>query len=267
MMAFFFVKGIDSLNLLKLNKNKYTLNKLSSFIKMVYIFYFFVSVVFMYVSNLKGGITLYSKNAYDNYGAAIEKAYDLDVPIIMLESAVPWHHVLVIRTHPYFNVEKQVPVYKADGKENLCQDPKIKEMQKYVLVDKYNFKIIDYDYLCSRGLLSDLVNRFYSSFLKRTATKIELDGWVDRLKSGVSSAKDFADHLILKKEFFEQRIMDEDFLILLYRALLNRDPDPRGLKYWLNALSGDKDRIDALKSFAHSREFRQLCTKYKIRPF
>ena len=66
------------------------------------------------------------------------------------------------------------------------------------------------------------------------------------------------------QEFENRKLDDTEFVTTAYRAILNREPDPTGLKGWIDALAKGKMRDRVLSGFLKSTEFDGLCKEYRI---
>jgi streptogramin lyase len=110
----------------------------------------------------------------------------------------------------------------------------------------------------------NLVQRFYSVVLERTADEAGLNDWVTQLASGSKTGADIAKGFIFSAEFMKRELSDVDFLEVLYRAFFNREADAGGLNGWLNQLESGTSREDVLDGFLNSAEFKNLADSYGI---
>ena len=85
--------------------------------------------------------------------------------------------------------------------------------------------------------------------------------------SQIQTGADVANGFISSQEFQEKNTSNSDFLLLLYKAFLNRDPDLGGWNTWLAELDAGEDRLEVLNGFIYSTEFFSLCSKYGIKAF
>jgi len=124
--------------------------------------------------------------------------------------------------------------------------------------------------LCSSaayGARSDVeafVTRFYQLCLDRNPEPAGLDGWVNALLAGALTGSDVANGFIFSDEFFAKNTSNEDFVLVLYRAFFDREPDPMGWSGWIGALYGAQNRSFVLDGFISSQEFYNLCAKFGI---
>ena len=99
-----------------------------------------------------------------------------------------------------------------------------------------------------------------------------LNNWTNSLIAGSMTGGDVAYGFIFSLEFTQRNTSNEDFLLILYRAFFNREPDSGGWLNWLNILNsaptGDRTtRESVLNGFIFSLEFEILCSNYGIVPY
>ena len=58
-----------------------------------------------------------------------------------------------------------------------------------------------------------------------------------------------------------QNIYDEDFVVAAYRAILRRDPDPIGMKYYLSRVRRGVSKVQILNQLMKSDESKAINTK------
>ena len=110
------------------------------------------------------------------------------------------------------------------------------------------------------------VARLYLICLQRTEIDREGQlGWVRTIVNGESGGS-VARKFFISKEFENANHSDEAFLTLLYRTVMNREPDEGGMNSWLKAIVSGVPREEIVRGFAGSREFSKLCKDYGIAP-
>ncbi len=112
--------------------------------------------------------------------------------------------------------------------------------------------------------ITKFVSRFYTYCLGRSADKAGLANWVTQLKSGKQNGANVAYGFVFSQEFLNKKLSDEDFVIVMYRAFFDREPDKSGQNNWLKMLADGKSRETVLAGFVNSQEFTTLCEKYGI---
>ena len=115
------------------------------------------------------------------------------------------------------------------------------------------------------GSVEDFVSRFYEVCLSRQPDETGIVKFSSDLKSGVKTGADIAKEIINSNEFKSRNLSNQDYLIVLYKAFFNRDPDEQGFAIWLDRLNKGSSRNYILSGFVNSTEFVNLCRNYNIR--
>ncbi|WP_321311675.1 DUF4214 domain-containing protein [Halarcobacter sp.] len=111
------------------------------------------------------------------------------------------------------------------------------------------------------------VSRFYSYCLGRDADSGGLNDWTYRLLNNISSGSDIAKGFIFSQEFTNKNYSNKEYLIVLYKAFFDREPDQGGYDIWFNDLENNlKTREEVLDGFLGSQEFISLAARYGINP-
>ena len=116
-------------------------------------------------------------------------------------------------------------------------------------------------------MVQDFVSRFYQQCLDREPDRAGLAGWSDGLLDHSLTGADVARGFIFSPEFINKNTSNEEFLIVLYKAFFNRNPDTAGFNGWLAELNNGTDRGAILDGFLYSQEFVGLCQQYGITPY
>jgi N-acetylmuramoyl-L-alanine amidase len=135
---------------------------------------------------------------------------------------------------------------------------------------------IEFDNLCAQagiergtyrpppgGLIHVFVTRLYLTTLGRGPDSTGLSGWVSQLLSGVHGAA-VAYGFIFSTEMEKRNLSDEEFVEILYEALMGRASDPAGLVGWLDVLDRGITRRAVFEGFVYSIEFDNICKEYGI---
>ncbi len=106
--------------------------------------------------------------------------------------------------------------------------------------------------------LDDSITELYQEILGRTPAPYELGGWrfhilANPTASGIGT---FGHALFDSGEYLSKPSTPRAYVTLLYRSILDREPDPGGLQSWLQFLQAQFDT--ALPGFVNSQEFRRL---------
>jgi hypothetical protein len=91
-----------------------------------------------------------------------------------------------------------------------------------------------------------------------------LNYWVNALVDRTMNGSSVVLGFFGSQEFENRKLDDTSFVTTAYRAILNREPDPTGLKSWVDALERGKTREFVLSGFLKSTEFDNLCKEYRI---
>lgn len=114
--------------------------------------------------------------------------------------------------------------------------------------------------------VDDFVTRMYEQCLGRKPDLEGLNGWASQLDNGYMDGASIAESFVFSQEMLKKNLPDEDFLKVLYRAMMGREADTAGLKGWLHQLqNGYMTRSQVTKSFVESVEFTNICNAYSIK--
>ena len=109
------------------------------------------------------------------------------------------------------------------------------------------------------------VERLYSIVLGRQPDPNGIDYWENRMKNGTTAA-DCAAGFFNSDEFRSKQLSDEEYVLVLYRAILGREADPTGLEGWTSSLKDGYPRARVLQGFISSDEFKGICSRYGVTP-
>lgn len=113
--------------------------------------------------------------------------------------------------------------------------------------------------------MTKFVTRAYRLILSREPDDSGLNAWVTQLYTGKNTAADIMYGFTESEEFKDKKLSDEDYISVLYRVVLDREPDGDGIRNWLDVMHGeDATRLEVLKGFIESVEFTKLCERYGI---
>ena len=108
------------------------------------------------------------------------------------------------------------------------------------------------------------VSHFYTYCLNRNGDPKGLNDWtsalIEKRHNGVSILEGF----IYSQEFENKNLSNDDFVEVLYRALLGRSSDSEGKITWVNRLDEGVSKDYVLAGFVYSTEFTKLCESYGI---
>ena len=105
------------------------------------------------------------------------------------------------------------------------------------------------------------IQRVYNKSLNIDPDEKTLNNWADKLVAGTISYEDIVKDIILSKQFNIRNLTDEEYINVLYRAVLDREPDSKGEVHWLKQLK-ILNRKAVLDGFLASAEFKGLVNQY-----
>lgn len=105
------------------------------------------------------------------------------------------------------------------------------------------------------------VERLYSVILNRKADNAGKAGWVSSITSG-ATAYSVAHGFVFSPEFTNKNVSNEEFVRVLYRTVLDRDPDAQGLNAWVGELNRGCSREQVFAGIVKSPEFVRLAAGY-----
>ncbi len=108
------------------------------------------------------------------------------------------------------------------------------------------------------------VERMYTIVLGRAAEAQGLDDWSARLMAKEIDGATLVDMFVNSDEFINRNTSDEEYIKILYRAVLGREADADGLKMWKDMLADDWTRDYILDGLVLSVEFKNICDSYGI---
>ena len=115
--------------------------------------------------------------------------------------------------------------------------------------------------------VADFVTRFYQLCLDRNPDAAGLEGWTKNLLNQIQTGADVAQGFIYSPEFIAKNTSNSEYLLILYKAFFDRDPDQGGWDVWLAALNSGRDRGEVLNGFIYSQEFSELSARFGIKAY
>ncbi len=103
------------------------------------------------------------------------------------------------------------------------------------------------------------VQRLYLKILNREVDPNGKKYWTEKLQKG-ATATSVAKSFFNSAEFVDLQLSDSEYITRAYETLLNREPDPEGLVYWLHQKDvAGLNRNQIFYGLALSKEFSDLC--------
>ena len=114
--------------------------------------------------------------------------------------------------------------------------------------------------------INEFVSRCYRIILGREADQGGLDTWYNELASGRKTAAEIINQFVISTEFRNKKLSNAETVEILYKAMIDRAPDPAGKSYWVGQLENGKPLQAIINGFCGSEEFKYLCKVYGIKP-
>ncbi len=108
------------------------------------------------------------------------------------------------------------------------------------------------------------IKRLYSYSLNRNADETGLNFWSLALTNLEKTGAECAEFFFESPEFANQKNSDDEFLLRLYLAFMDREPEEGGKKFWMDKLASGTSRHEVLASFITSKEFTNICADFGI---
>ena len=165
------------------------------------------------------------------------------------------------------------------GRQNWLDALASGQSREFVLAGFVNSQ--EFDDLCesygiARGILGEdgnavnpgirqFVERMYTKALNRNGEKAGIDDWVNRLVTGQETPEVVARNFFLSQELTNQQLSNQEYVLRLYRAFFDREPENGENQGWIGALdSGELNREQIIGGFSGSEEFRILLVSYGL---
>ncbi len=108
------------------------------------------------------------------------------------------------------------------------------------------------------------VERMYTIVLNRPAEEQGLNDWTARLMAQELDGGTLVNMFVFSDEFIARNVNNEEYIKILYCAVLGREADADGLQMWKELLDGEWTRDQLKDGFVLSDEFKALCDSYGI---
>ena len=116
--------------------------------------------------------------------------------------------------------------------------------------------------------VTKFVARCYKEVLNRKADVSGLNNWCKKILTASSRKQAAIDTasagFFHSAEFGKRNTTNEQYVTILYRTFLGREPDPSGYKDWVGRLKAGTSRDVVMKGFANSTEFAKIIKEYGI---
>lgn len=106
--------------------------------------------------------------------------------------------------------------------------------------------------------ITDFVARLYYICLEREPDEAGLADWSTQLANGAQGSR-VAYGFMFSQEYKEKHTSNEAFVTMLYRTMMDREPDAAGLADWVSKLDYTNTREFVFNGFLFSPEFKNRC--------
>lgn len=112
--------------------------------------------------------------------------------------------------------------------------------------------------------VSAFVTRCYRLILGREPDAAGISYWANLLRSRQKSAAEVISGFLGSTEFSRMRKSPEELVDILYLAMLDRQSEPTGKKYWLSLVMDGSSVAELVNGFCGSTEFKNICAGFGI---
>jgi len=113
-------------------------------------------------------------------------------------------------------------------------------------------------------VVDNYIDRLYMSVFGRNPGSAEEAVWVQNLMVENMTGSQIASAMLNSSEFTSRNLTNQQFVTVLYRTFLDREPDPTGLANWTNALNNGTSRQQLIDTFASLSQWGDICSYYGI---
>lgn len=112
--------------------------------------------------------------------------------------------------------------------------------------------------------VTKFVSRCYNVFLNRKADVEGLNAWAQVILDDKEEARNVPYGFVFSNEMNKRNLSDEAFVRILYKGILDREPDEKGVGEWVSAIEKGKSRKQVFDGFVQSQEFTKLLNGYGL---
>ena len=112
--------------------------------------------------------------------------------------------------------------------------------------------------------VTDFVLRLYTICLGRDGDNEGICNWTLQLLNGTASGSGVAYGFVFSEEYLNKNPTAEDYVAMLYRTFLDREPDPDGFDHWVSKILSGNSMESVFEGFVNSQEFSNICSNYGI---
>ena len=109
------------------------------------------------------------------------------------------------------------------------------------------------------------VRRLYTIALDRSADVDGLNSWTGKLLQKTQTPAQVASGFVFSQEMENRELSNQEFVTMLYKTMMDREPDDTGLNDWVTKLQSGTSRQTVFNGFANSVEFDRIVRSYGLK--
>ncbi|MBR4446143.1 MAG: DUF4214 domain-containing protein, partial [Solobacterium sp.] len=117
--------------------------------------------------------------------------------------------------------------------------------------------------------ITKFVSRCYSEVLGRKADTGGLNNWCGKILAAKNKKQEAintaSNGFFHSPEFIKKNTTNEQYVTILYKTFLGREPDTGGFNNWVNKLKSGTSRDTVMMGFTNSKEFAKIMESYGIK--
>lgn len=112
--------------------------------------------------------------------------------------------------------------------------------------------------------VTGFVSRLYSIAFSRTPDAGGLNNWTAAILGGARTPEQVGYEFFFSTEMKMKNLSDEEFVTLLYRVFLDREPDKNGINDWVSCMKAGMKRDAILYGISKSAEFNTILNSFGL---
>lgn len=112
--------------------------------------------------------------------------------------------------------------------------------------------------------VTGFVSRLYSIAFSRTPDAGGLNNWTAAILGGARTPEQVGYEFFFSTEMKMKNLSDEEFVTLLYRVFLDREPDKNGINDWVGCMKAGMKRDAILYGISKSAEFNTILNSFGL---
>lgn len=112
--------------------------------------------------------------------------------------------------------------------------------------------------------VTGFVSRLYSIAFSRTPDAGGLNNWTAAILGGARTPEQVGYEFFFSTEMKMKNLSDEEFVRLLYRVFLDREPDKNGINDWVSCMKAGMKRDAILYGISKSAEFNTILNSFGL---